>query len=186
MTDILRAHWPLGAALALGVLLGWMLFHPRAPAVHEKIDEHLASAKAKQVDKDTATETTRDAGPTRKVVLDFDPHCPPAAPVRAGEPLPPSVIRQTIIETGPTQVVTRAATEVRATEQVQTTEDRHLDLQIQPPAASRWAVQAGLDDVLHARTLRLAGRMRVVGPFWAELAVSPGTRSVGAALAVEW
>lgn len=186
MTALLRAHWPLGAALLLGVLLGWLLFHPRAPAVHEKIDEHLTATKAKQVDKDTATETTKDAGPTRKVVLDFDPQCPPASPVRAGDPLPPSILRQTIIETGPTQVVTRAATEVHATELQQVEQDRHLELTIQPPVQTRWAVQAGLDDVLGARTLRLAGRMRVVGPFWAELAVSPGTRSVGAALAVEW
>jgi hypothetical protein len=80
---------------------------------------------------------------------------------------------------GPTVIDTHAML------QEQATEDRHLDLTIKPAAAG-WQVQLGVEDVLRARTLRLAGRMRVFGPLWVELSAVPAQRSIGVAAAMEW
>lgn len=178
----LSAHRSWGGpalALAAGVGIGWLFWHrPPQPAVHQTEDTARKADTAVKQDKDTAKDTQKDAGPTRKVVLEFDPHCPPAAPVRAGDPLPPSIIRQTVIETGPVQTVTRSTADVHTETEQHVAEQKHLELTIQPQASRQ--VQVGFEDVpgLISRrdltSLRLAGRMRLFDTrWWAELSSEP-------------
>lgn len=143
-------HWRLAAGLVVALALvafGWWLHKPAAcpscaPAVHAVEQVH----EQRQVKAQRETEQTQ--GPTRKVVLEFDPHCPPAvAPPAACAPGPvqlpfpgpgsgfylqpmPGLVRETITESGTRTTETRAATETKAEE------DRHVELQVTPAAAA--------------------------------------------------
>lgn len=190
----LRAHWPLVASLLLGVAIGWILFHPRPAAVHEKVDDHA------QVTAAATVEQREDVGGWSRTTYEFAPRAREGADAdvsggsddrdRAGGgavvPVLPLGPRQLggltsiIVERhDPTVIATHS------TEQVQATEDRHLDLTVSPPPQPGWAVQVGIEG-LQARTLRLAARRRLFGPLWVELSAVPISRSVGVAAAVEW
>jgi len=153
------------------------------PAVHEVVDEHKAAASS------SASDTTRRDGPKKTVTLNFDPA--PAAPAHkvaipdlvdpVDVPRGERIESVTIEEDAPSTTETKAATESVATE------DRHLELTITPPVNKPgWALQLGFEDVLHARSLRLAARRRLFGPVWLELSAVPVSRSLGVAAAVEW
>jgi hypothetical protein len=198
-----KNHWrgcagvlALAAAFGAGYRTHARLNPPTvcAPAVAKVEDDHQAK------DVDAKKDTLKQEGPKRIVKLNFDPApnrpdekdapadlCRPVVVPGLGEVQAPPGERLesvTIEDDGASSSETKAATETHATE------DRHLDLKITPaaiaPADQRYALQAGLEDVLHARTLRLAGRLRVVGPLWAELAVTPASRGVGVAASVQW
>lgn len=197
VTTFLRAHWPVFAALALGLCLGWVLFHPREAAVREKLDEHIAQS-------DKSEQNTRaDVGGWTRETFEFAPgllHCPQAT---ASEPHHSDGVTAPLARPLATAVVPGVPTTgqllsliverhdptviaVHRTDIEQASDERHLDLTIAPPALPRWAVQVGVEDVLGARGLRLAGRMKVFGPFWAEVSAVPASKSLGVGLAVEW
>jgi hypothetical protein len=187
----LRAHWPLVASLVLGVAIGWILFHPRQAAVHENVDERA------QVTTATAVEQREDVGGWSRTTYEManSAAVQPEGAVRYGPSIPPtgtvtSSVAPAVPETGqllrviverhdPTVIATHA------TEQVEAEQDRHLELTVSPPTQPGWAVQVGVEG-LEARTLRLAARRRLFGPFWVELSAVPISRSVGVAAAVEW
>jgi hypothetical protein len=158
----LAAHWKaMLLAGAFGAVAAWLLKPNPQPAVSLKEEAHKTS--------DVTAEVHKEEGPTRTTERRFARTCP-------GQPA--VVVRETITERGPVSTET--------TRVGHATEDRKLDLTITPPARPGWQIQAGLEDVLHEKTLRLAARRRLFGPFWAEVAVQPATRSLGAGLAVEF
>jgi hypothetical protein len=180
-----RRAWVLPLlTLVVGIGLGWALHRPPAPAVHEQIEERAVVAQK------TASDTTVHAGPEREVI-DEKFACP-AAPRTSAE-IPGQVVLPQLAAAEP-QLVERVTTidrgevvtEIKAAADTVATEDRHLELTIQPQAAPGWALQVGFEDVLAARTLRLAARRHLFGPLWVELSAMPMQRSLGVAAAVEW
>lgn len=185
----LRDHWRLCAELVLLLALAgttWSAFHREpAPAVHEVLDEHKAD------DKKADTEQHADVGGWTATTYYFgagDKH-PAGSP--EGQGTTASSVAPAVPDTGhlvemvverhdPTVIDTHAITQEHATE------DRHLDLTVTPQAAPGWALQVGFEDVLAARTLRLAARRRLFGPLWVELSAMPMQRSLGVAVAVQW
>jgi len=189
MTGVLlfvKAHWRAFGVLAFGLGcggIGYALHSPPPPAVH-----------LEEKEKDTATgsaiaDSRRTEGPEKitTTVEEF-----------GGADQPSSEVSKTLLARGsteaPRQIVKRTVTvddrgpvvtDTHATEQVQTTQERHLDLTMKPANSPGWAVQVGVEG-LQARTLRLAVRRRLFAGLWVEVSAVPAARSLGAAVAFEF
>lgn len=167
MIAYLRANWKQLAGVAVAAAaLGWFAHRPAQPAVHLLEHQHYEDDLAELV------QVHKVEGPERVVErwkVTPGPGCSS-----------PAEEHERVTERGP--VVTDSAT-ARAEHQVT---DAKLDLTVTPAPRPGWQLQVGLEDVLGPRTLRLAARRRIFGPFWAEAAVQPATRALGVGLAVEW
>jgi hypothetical protein len=187
-------HWrPLAlAALCLACFIaGRFSVRPAAaPAVHEVAQEHAAEQQH------TETADRADVGGWTATTYYFAPD-KAAAPEGAAGPsvstayggsttegstMPDvgEIVKMVVERHDPTVI------ESHSHYVEQATEDHHLELTVTPAAAPGWALQLGFEDVLAARTLRLAARRHLFGPLWVELSAVPMQRSLGVAAAVEW
>jgi hypothetical protein len=179
-------------ALGGGIAIGYSI-RPQ-PAVHAvQSDRTKATAEA-------ATDQTVKAGPvkTTQTVEEFGDGTGPGATlvvspaqrespagttaVVPGRPGTGRLLRRTVTvtEQGPTTTETHAETRAQAET------DRKLDLTITPPARTGWAFQAGVEDVLGARPVRLELRRRLFAGAWVGVAVVPSRRELGASLSLEF
>jgi hypothetical protein len=186
---LLREHWRLaGELLCLLLLAGttWQAFHREpAPAIHEKIAEHAAETSA------VKTDVHEDVGGWSISTYEYAPEgavgLPGSHPPMAGSAASPDtmiphgdLVKLIVERHDPTVIATHS------TEQVQAEQDRHLELTVAPQPQPGWAVQAGMEDLLGDRRVRLAARRRLFGPLWAEFSVTPAHLGIGLAVAAEW
>jgi hypothetical protein len=183
-------HWPLLLAFLAGGAADHFLLRPAQPTVHEvatstaKADEKgtLDSKTSAGAEKITITEYAQDVGGWAPPVLPLGTSSfqSTKGEVAVREPGMPNdfcrpvvvpgedrILRQTVIERGP------STTESHATNEAHQEQAQSLDLTISP--ASRLELQLGLEDVfgLSVRNSRAAARVRLFGNLWGELSAMP-------------
>jgi hypothetical protein len=161
----LIAHWRKLVVVALcgGAFAVGRFFRPT-------VIQHESTAKVddkKSRSADTVKDVDKDIGATRKVVIDFDPKCAPVKQLtlhdfERGAALPGGIVRATVIETGPTQVIERTASKVKTQEEVRT---EVVTVDKPSPDAPRWAAGAAVR-VLSLDALDLSLEHRLFGHLW--------------------
>lgn len=164
-------------------------FSARQPSVHQVATETAKADAKATTDTSSTTQSERITDTWFAVGPGFETPVMPdkEEPVVAANfcrpivvPGEDRIIRQTVTERGPTTTETHAQSEQH---QEQASK---LELTLQPQGTPGWAVQVGLDDVLAARTLRLAARRRLFGQLWVEVAAVPSGRQLGVGIAYEF
>ena len=162
---VIVAHWKKFIVLLL-CIASFAVGRFFRPAQREKTTKTTDISSVK-VNKDAAKETEAESAGTRKVVLDFNPNCAPLKSITlkdfaAGAPLPVGIVRATLIEAGPTTVVTRSDV-VTARQEDRTVQNLTIDKPL--PDSPQWAIGTGLQ-FLPSRALQLSLERRLAGPFW--------------------
>jgi hypothetical protein len=182
LLELLKTNWK-GAlvGLAIGAVACWFLKPDPQPAVHLQEEAHATeNSKA-------TTETTAHEGPSEEASIDFDPEPgAPAAIVNVPGIGPVAVPAGQRIEGVKIKRDAGSDTATHAVAEGLRTEDHKLDLTITPQSRPSWALQAGVDDVLGARALRVEVRHRILGPIWLGASAVPTRMQLGVSAAVEF
>lgn len=161
----LALHWKKFIVAAL-IIASFALGRWFRPAQMEKSAKTIVVSAGKTT-KDSVKETESESAGTRKVVLDFNPNCAPLKTITlkdfaAGAPLPAGIVRATVFEAGPMQVISRTEAQTVRQENRST---QTITLDKPAPPAAQWAVGGGLQ-LMPGQALQISLERRLFGPIW--------------------
>lgn len=209
LLELLRAHWPLVLALALGAAAGWFAHGGRSETITETVDSHAAAAASGKTDSHLArgpVDIEVDVGGWAPPVLPVYPDAPqatPSSPVRAAPPvalwrpqtgLIPDCLLPTLPPGSKIRIHEGPSTEdAHASTQSVATEETHRELKEILAAPPRLSIFGGLQ--LRPDTRGAGGAIvHLFGPLSAQAILVPdlsdpfrkSTVIVGAVVGTSW